>query len=120
MERQRDNATSKNTATTGMRDDGAVVCGGDMDAEKARRTQAIGIRDAMLPPADEHKMAGHEKKRRYQERNRTGNHSGGRHQLLEAAVVRPHMPYGRYTTAENSHLELWKVPDHQEGHQGDG
>ena len=42
-------------------DDRAVVCGRDLDAEKARRTQAAGIRDAMLPPTDEHKMAGHEK-----------------------------------------------------------
>ena len=57
MERQGDNAASKNTVIT----DCAVVCGRDMDAEKARRTQAAGIRDAMLPPTDEHKMAGHEK-----------------------------------------------------------
>ena len=43
MERQGDNAASKTTVIAGMRDDRAVVCGGDMDAEKQDKSKLLAF-----------------------------------------------------------------------------
>ncbi|CAF0805508.1 unnamed protein product [Adineta ricciae] len=68
----------------------------DMDLKRSRQEKVTGIRNEMLPTDSKNKLAGHDTKRRYSEKDIKREDDNRHHQKEEAAVVRSHLQNGRW------------------------